>query len=134
MRRTRDSGAEHRATGDRPPARGRSQRHAARRTAFNPDRKGLSQTIRIRLSLTLLGVLVVAAACRSTALWYFEKRGLTTDPNGNETPATLSIPFVRVDVPSGPRELDWHFVSADEVCGQSPMIVIYHGIGETISD
>jgi alpha-beta hydrolase superfamily lysophospholipase len=88
---------------------------------------------------------VVAALCalltggRIFARHLMETKALTTGPNGPDTPATLGVPFERVEIPSGrpadgPRLLDSYVVTADGACPNPPVVVIYHGVQETISD
>jgi hypothetical protein len=68
-----------------------------------------------------------------------ETKALTTGPNGPDTPGTLGVPFERVEIPSGRpadglRLLDSYVVTADRACLDPPVVVIYHGVQETISD
>jgi alpha-beta hydrolase superfamily lysophospholipase len=80
----------------------------------------------------LLGVLFIAG--RIAARHLMETLALTTGPNGPETPATVGIPFARPSIPSGPRHLDSYVVTAESACVDPPVILIYHGVGETISE
>ena len=61
------------------------------------------------------------------------ERTLKTGPNGPETPASVGVPYQRVSIASGPRRLDGYLVKAPERCTDPPAVVIYHGVGETIS-
>jgi len=63
-----------------------------------------------------------------------EKHVLTTKPNGPETPAKYGAPFVHASIPSGPRQLDASIVIAPSTCVSSAVLLIYHGMGETLSD
>ncbi len=63
-----------------------------------------------------------------------ESRALTTGPNGSETPADVGVPFERVAIPSGVRRLDSYVVTANGACKSPPVVVIYHGVQETISE
>ena len=58
---------------------------------------------------------------------------LTTGPNGPETPASVGLAFERLSIPSGPRRLDGYLVRADPGCIDPPALLIYHGLGATIS-
>jgi alpha-beta hydrolase superfamily lysophospholipase len=63
-----------------------------------------------------------------------EALALTTGPNGPETPADEGVPFERVSIPSGLRHLDSYVVTASNACVDPPVVLIYHGVGETISE
>jgi alpha-beta hydrolase superfamily lysophospholipase len=63
-----------------------------------------------------------------------ENEALTTGPNGPDTPASVGVPFERVAIPSGLRRLDSYVVTADGACENPPVVVIYHGVHETISE
>ncbi len=80
----------------------------------------------------LVGVLLCAG--RLSAGYLLERWALTTGPNGQETPATLGVPFERAEIPSGFRRLDSYIVSANPSCNDAPVLLIYHGVQETISD
>jgi uncharacterized protein len=71
---------------------------------------------------------------RLAARHLMEKLALTTGPNGSETPAAVGVPFERVEIPSGPRRLDSYVVIASSSCTDVPVLLIYHGVQETISD
>lgn len=62
-----------------------------------------------------------------------ESRALTTGPIGPETPACVGIPFERVMIPSGGRHLDSYVIAAPSSAFGGPAILIFHGVGETIS-
>jgi uncharacterized protein len=72
--------------------------------------------------------------CSRLARHIMETKALTTGPNGPETPGMLGVPFEQVEIPSGPRKLDSYFVTANHACLNPPVVVIYHGVQETISD
>ena len=80
----------------------------------------------------LLGALFLAS--RFVARNMMETRALTTGPNGPETPATAGVPFERVAIPSGTRRLDSYVVTAGLSCQNPPVVLIYHGVQETISE
>jgi pimeloyl-ACP methyl ester carboxylesterase len=82
--------------------------------------------------IILLSVLFVAG--RIAARYLMETLALTTGPNGQETPANQGIPFERAAIPSGPRQLDSYIVTAPSGCLDPPALLIYHGVGETISE
>ncbi|MEA1677170.1 alpha/beta hydrolase [Nitrospirillum sp. BR 11163] len=76
---------------------------------------------------------LIAAALLLSGCDLIMAHTLTTGPNGPETPQDLSVPFERVSIPSGSRHLDGYLVSAPPNCPGAPGVVIYHGVGETIS-
>lgn len=73
-------------------------------------------------------------AGRLTARYLMAKLALTTGPNGPETPAILEVPFERIEIPSGSRKLDSYVVTASSSCTNPPVLLIYHGVQETISE
>jgi alpha-beta hydrolase superfamily lysophospholipase len=89
-----------------------------------------------RWSMFLLAgiALAVVFGAPRLARHIIETRALTTGPNGSETPASLGVPFERVAIPRDGRRLDSYVVTADGVCENPPVIVIYHGVQETISE
>ena len=72
-------------------------------------------------------------ACAPMARHFMETRALTTGPNGPQTPADSGAPFQRIAIPSGPRRLDSYVVTAPATCPNAPVLLIYHGVQETIS-
>lgn len=62
------------------------------------------------------------------------ERGLSSGPNGIETPASVGLAFERVAITSGDRHLDGYFVEAAADCERPPALLLFHGAGETISD
>jgi len=93
------------------------------------------QIVRRWWKFLLAGIaLAVVFGAPRLARHLMETRALTTGPNGWETPARLGVPFERVAIPSGVRRLDSYVVTADGACENPPVIVIYHGVQETISD
>ena len=87
--------------------------------------------------IIVITLLVLGLAWLTSALivrYEIEKHVLTTKPNGPETPAKYGAPFVHTSIPSGPRQLDASIVIAPTTCTSSPVLLIYHGLGETLSD
>jgi fermentation-respiration switch protein FrsA (DUF1100 family) len=81
-------------------------------------------------------VCVAATLCCVTGLQgcdHLAKNILSTGPNGPETPASVGVPYERVAIPSGARSLDGYLVTAPASCADAPVLVIYHGVQETIS-
>ncbi len=83
-------------------------------------------------ALLILGMVWCGAAL--TMRHEIEEHVLTTGPNGPETPATFGAPFEHESIPSGPRQLDSSVVTAPSSCADSPILLIFHGMGETLSD
>ena len=77
---------------------------------------------------------VLLGGCSLVARHIMETKALTTGPNGPDTPGIFGVPFERVEIPSGPRKLDTYVVTANRACLNPPVVVIYHGVQETISD
>jgi uncharacterized protein len=87
---------------------------------------------RSAITLCFLGVAWIATTL--IVRFEIEKHVLTTKPNGPETPAKFGTPFVHAAIPSDARQLDASMVIAPSTCANSPVLLIYHGMGETISD
>jgi alpha-beta hydrolase superfamily lysophospholipase len=86
------------------------------------------------IAIALLTSLSIGmSGCAPVARYFMESRALTTGPNGPETPATVGAPFQRQWISSGPRQLDSYVVSASGSCADPPVVLIYHGVQETIS-
>lgn len=82
----------------------------------------------IILALVVIGVVAWEPLQREMM-----RRTLSTGPNGPETPETVGVPFERVQIDSAGEKLDGYLVLADASCGDAPVILIFHGLGETIS-
>lgn len=72
--------------------------------------------------------------CAAYARHLIDTKALTTGPNGKDTPGTLGAPYERQSIASGDRRLDSYIVTADPACVDAPVLVIYHGVQETISN
>ena len=88
---------------------------------------------RIASSLFLALALLSAAFARPLALHYFAPKFLDYGPNGPQTPADVGLTFERVRIPSGRRQLDAFLVNAESACQTRTALLIFHGVGETIS-
>jgi fermentation-respiration switch protein FrsA (DUF1100 family) len=88
---------------------------------------------RSTLWLILLPVVLCVIFCRPIVLHIAEKKFLVTGPNGPETPATLGIPFEQLKIASGNRQLDGFLVRAPSTCELQTAVLVFHGVGETIS-
>lgn len=62
-----------------------------------------------------------------------ERAMISTGPNGPETPAAVGLAYERLKIPSGSRLLDAYLVEASPNCQARPALLIFHGVGETIS-
>jgi len=62
-----------------------------------------------------------------------ERAMISTGPNGPETPATVGLAFERLKIPSGNRLLDAYLVEAPSGCEPRAAVLIFHGVGGTIS-
>lgn len=86
-----------------------------------------------RLGLALL-FLVALGFGGAAFLSYLETSLVATGPNGKTTPATVGLKYGRVAITSHGRTLDGYLVRADPVaCPDAPALVIFHGLGQTIS-
>jgi alpha-beta hydrolase superfamily lysophospholipase len=88
---------------------------------------------RRRLGLILLVVFLCVISCRPIVIHISEKKFLVTGPNGPETPASLGIPFERLKIASGRRQLDSFLVRAPSTYRMETAVLVFHGVGETIS-
>ena len=77
--------------------------------------------------------LVLFVAVSLDGCGYMARRTLETGPNGPETPGTLGLAFERLSIPSSGRHLDGFLVPAATRCGKVPVLVLFHGVQETIS-
>jgi len=81
-----------------------------------------------------LGLVAVALALGVRAVSdHYEHQFLSTGPNGPQTPMTFGAPFERVGFASGRRRLDGYLVRAPAACPSQVAVLIFHGVGETIS-
>jgi len=84
--------------------------------------------------LAIALALVSCTGCRDVVLRVTARKFLTTGPNGPETPKDLVIPYDHVTIPSQDnRQLDGFLVTAPQTCATRPALLIFHGVGETIS-
>ncbi len=81
----------------------------------------------------LIAALMGIAGCQTAARYFMEHKALTTGPNGVENPGDLGVPFQRVQISSASRHLDSYIVRVPAHCVDAPVILIYHGVQETIS-
>jgi len=62
-----------------------------------------------------------------------ERAMISSGPNGPETPATAGLAYERLKIASGSRLLDAYLVEAPSTCQLRAALLIFHGVGETIS-
>src|SRR5215470_16731029 len=62
-----------------------------------------------------------------------ERAMISTGRNGPQTPATVGLAYERLKIPSGTRLLDAYLVEASSTCRFRAALLIFHGVGETIS-
>lgn len=58
---------------------------------------------------------------------------ISSGHNGPETPATVGLAYERLKIPSASRRLDAYLVEAPSTCPSPAALLIFHGVGETIS-
>ena len=88
-------------------------------------------------SVRMLALIAAAALCVvacSIVSRHYEKKFLTTAPNGPETPGTVGAPYERVTISSANRKLDGYMVRAPANCQPQVAVLIFHGVQETISE
>jgi len=87
-----------------------------------------------RNGLIAIGTAVlVAIATYPLLLDRLERAMISTGPNGPETPAAVGVAYERLRIPSGSRLLDAYLVEASPRCQTRAALLIFHGVGETIS-
>ena len=62
-----------------------------------------------------------------------ERVMISTGPNGLETPAAVGLSYEHLKIPSGKRLLDAYLVEVSPNCRPRAALLIFHGVGETIS-
>ncbi len=83
----------------------------------------------IAVAVTILIVVLIGPALLK---WASEKM-IATGPNGQETPANVGLSYEHLKIPSGQRRLDAYLVRAAADCHPRFALLIFHGVGETIS-
>ena len=87
----------------------------------------------------VVGVLAAVAALGFGGRWYagrlMSQRALTPEALGNDTPASVNVPFTRLAVPSGDRTLIGWWVKAPASGGTAaPAMLFLHGNASSIAD
>ena len=84
-------------------------------------------------AITIAVAVLLVLALSPLLLDRLERAMISTGPNGPETPATVGLTYLRLKIPSGGRLLDAYLVEASSTCPSSAAVLIFHGVGETIS-
>jgi len=78
-------------------------------------------------------MLLLMVALYPLLLERLEQAMISTGPNGPETPGTIGLAYERLKIPSDHRLLDAYLVEAASSCSPRAALLIFHGVGETIS-
>jgi len=84
-------------------------------------------------AIAVLALVVLILALSPLLLERLEQAMISTGPNGPETPASIGLAYERLKIPSGARALDAYLVEAASTCPMRTALLIFHGVGETIS-
>lgn len=84
-------------------------------------------------AIAIAAFLVLVFALYPLLLDRLERAMISTGPNGSETPATVGLAYERLKIPSSSRLLDAYLVEADSSCRPRAALLIFHGVGETVS-
>jgi len=84
-------------------------------------------------AIVVVALVLVILALSPLLLERLERAMISTGPNGTETPATVGLTYERLKVPSDSRLLDAYLVEAPSTCHPRAALLIFHGVGETIS-
>jgi len=86
-----------------------------------------------KAAFAIAALVLLALALYPLLLDRLERAMISTGPNGPETPATVGLAYERLKIPSGNRLLDAYLVEAASSCRSRAALLIFHGVGETIS-
>jgi hypothetical protein len=81
----------------------------------------------------LLTFVVILTASFPLLLNRLERNMISTGPNGPETPGSVGLSYEHIRIPSGDQFLDAYLVEAAPKWVSSSAVLIFHGVGETIS-
>ena len=84
-------------------------------------------------AIAIAAFVVLVFALYPLLLDRLERAMISTGPNGPETPSTVGLAYERLKIPSGSRLLDAYLVEAAANCRPRSALLIFHGVGETIS-
>jgi len=83
--------------------------------------------------IVVIAPVLLILALSPLLLERLERAMISTGANGPETPATAGLAYERLKIPSGSRLLDAYLVEAPSTCQPRTALLIFHGVGETIS-
>jgi len=84
-------------------------------------------------AIVVVALALLILALSPLLLERLERAMISTGPNGPETPATVGLAYERLKIPSASRLLDAYLVEAPSTCQPPAALLIFHGVGETIS-
>lgn len=91
------------------------------------------QQVHSKAAIIIVALVLLVFALYPVLLDRLERAMISTGPNGPETPATVGLAYERLKIPSGSRLLDAYLVEAASSCRPRAALLIFHGVGETIS-
>ena len=84
-------------------------------------------------AIVVVALILITLALSPLLLERLEQAMISTGANGPETPATVGLAYERLKIPSGSRFLEAYLVGAPSTCQPRVALLIFHGVGETIS-
>jgi len=87
----------------------------------------------VTILLPILLLVLVLAVSGWSWVANLERKLLTTGPNGPRTPASLGLSYRHLRIASNDHVLDGYAVPAAPRCRPQVALLIFHGVGETIS-
>src|SRR5579862_8184890 len=100
---------------------------------FGFGRRSMRWSVGLML-LTLVGAAAFKFGLLGNPWSRFEKGTLNPGLRSSATPGDLGVPFQRVSIASGSRQLDGFFVPAAAECEKHVAVLIFHGRNETIAE
>ena len=85
-------------------------------------------------AIVVVALVLLILALSPLLLERLERAMISTGPNGPQTPATVGLAYERLKIASGSRLLDAYLVKAPSSCQPQAALLIFHGVGETISE
>ena len=84
-------------------------------------------------AIVVVTLVLLLLALAPLLLERLERAMISTGPNGTQTPAAVGLAYERLKIPSDSRLLDTYLVEAPSTCQSRAALLIFHGVGETIS-
>jgi len=84
-------------------------------------------------AIVVVTLVLLLLALAPLLLERLERAMISSGPNGPQTPATVGLAYERLKIPSDSRLLDTYLVEAPSNCQPRAALLIFHGVGETIS-